>query len=261
MEEALGDEGRIISKSADTDADLQAQQIQEFIDQGVDAVFLTPVDWEAISPSLEALKEADIPVINLDTQVKETDLVDAFIGSNNKSAGTVCGEDLLERCPDGGRILLMECADRNSIIERINGFEKTISNGGFEVLARADGRGDKETAKALMKEFLEQYPEIDAVMCGNDTMALGVMEAVREAKRDGILIYGIDGSPDVKAEIAKEDGLITATAAQTPIEMGKDAVKIVLAVLNGEEHKSEVYEDTFLIDKENIELYGTDGWQ
>ncbi|MEE1085873.1 MAG: sugar ABC transporter substrate-binding protein [Schaedlerella sp.] len=262
MENELDEkEGRIITKDAQTDAELQAQQIEELIEEGVDAVFLSPVDWEAITPSLEALDEAGIPVINIDTQVKATDLIDAFVGSDNYNAGIVCGEDLIENYPDGGKVLILECTDRNSIIERINGFERKIANAGFEVLARADGRGEKETAKELMKEFLEKYPQIDAVMCGNDTMALGAMETVKEAKREGIVIYGVDGSPEVKAEIAKEDSPIVGTGAQSPINMGKYAVKTALNILTGEEYKESREEDTFLINKENISLYGIDGWQ
>lgn len=70
-----------------SDADLQNEQIRELINEGVQAVFLCPVDWEKITPALEALKEADIPVINLDTEVKETSLVSAFVGSDNENAG------------------------------------------------------------------------------------------------------------------------------------------------------------------------------
>ena len=261
MENALDEEGRLIIKDAGTDAEVQAQQIEELIEAGVDAVFLCPVDWNAITPSLEALDEAGIPVINIDTQVRAADLIDAFIGSDNYNAGAVCGEDLIKRCPDGGKVLIMECTGRNSIIERINGFEKKIANTGFEVVARADGRGKKETAKELMKELLEQYSEIDAIMCGNDTMALGAMEAVKEAKRDGILIYGVDGSPEVKVEIAKEDSPIVGTGAQSPINMGTDAIKTALAILTGEEYKESREEDTFFIDEDNISLYGIDGWQ
>lgn len=262
MENALDEEeGRLVIKDAGTDAEVQAQQIEELIEQGVDAVFLCPVDWAAITPALEALDEAGIPVINIDTQVKATELIDSFIGSDNYNAGAVCGEDLTERFPDGGKVLILECTDRNSIIERINGFEKKIANGGFEVLARADGRGEKETAKELMKGFLEQYPEIDAVMCGNDTMALGAMEAIEEAKREGILVYGVDGSPEVKAEIARKESPIVGTGAQSPIRMGEDAIKTALAILSGEEYKTSIEEDTFFINKDNIELYGIDGWQ
>lgn len=261
MENALSDEGRIVIKDAGTDADTQAQQIQELIEEGVDAVFLCPVDWEAITPSLEALEEAEIPVINIDTEVKASDLIDAFIGSDNYNAGAVCGEDLVKRCPDGGKVVLVECTDRNSIIERINGFEKSIANKGFEVVARTDARGTKETAKQKIKELLEQYPDIDAIMCGNDTMAIGAMEAVKEANREDILIYGVDGSPEVKAELAKEDSPIVGTGAQSPINIGADAIKTAIAILNEEDYKESIEEDTFFISKENVSLYGIDGWQ
>lgn len=261
MENALEEEGRLVVKDAGTDAEKQAQQIEELIEEGVDAVFLCPVDWKAITPSLEALEEAGIPVINIDTQVKEADLIDAFIGSDNYNAGAVCGKDLIKRCPDGGKVIIIECTDRNSIIERINGFEKNIANAGFEVVARTDGRGEKETAKQKVKELLAQYPEIDAIMCGNDTMALGALEAVKEAGREDLLIYGVDGSPEVKAELAKEDSPIVGTGAQSPINMGTDAVKTALAILNGEDYKESREEDTFFINKENVKLYGIDGWQ
>ena len=77
--------------------------------------------------NLEALKEAGIPVINLDTQVKNSDLTAAFIGSDNKNAGYVCGKHLKEKCPDGGKILIFENKGINSVNERITGFEQAIS--------------------------------------------------------------------------------------------------------------------------------------
>lgn len=98
---------------------------------------MCPVDWEKITPALEALKEADIPVINIDTQVKDTDLIDAYVGSDNKNAGFLCGEDLMKQRPDGGRIVILECPSMNSINERITGFEEAVPIGDFEVLARA----------------------------------------------------------------------------------------------------------------------------
>ena len=65
---------------------MQASQIQEMIDEGINAIILSPVDWEKITPSLEALKEADVKIVNVDTQVKEMDYVDAYIGSDNYNA-------------------------------------------------------------------------------------------------------------------------------------------------------------------------------
>ena len=262
LENTLGEnEYRLISKNPGSDAQVQAAQLQELMDEGVDAVFLCPVDWEAVTPALEALQEAGIPVINIDTQVKEESLTKAYIGSDNRNAGYVCGEDLKKRCPDGGKILLLESPSMNSINERITGFEQAIANAGFEVLDRADVNGEKEKAKEAMGEFLEKYPKIDGVMCGNDQVALGALEAVKESGRQGIRIYGVDGSPDVKQEIAKPDSPMTATGAQSPIRIGKAAAETGIAILDGEKFETTTYEDTFLIDKGNVEMYGTDGWQ
>ena len=131
------------------------------IQEGVDAVFLSPVDWEAITPALEALDEADIPVINVDTQVKSSDLTEAFIGSDNKNAGTVCGENLKIQCPEGGKVVLLECPSQNSVNERITGFEEAIKNAGFEVVARADAVGNRWQPK---KKWLRSYQKIQKSM-------------------------------------------------------------------------------------------------
>ena len=114
------------------------------IDEGINAIILSPVDWEKITPSLEALKEADVKIVNVDTQVKEMDYVDAYIGSDNYNAGVLCGEDLIKRCPDGGKVTILECPTQNSVNERITGFEETLAKAenGFEIVAREDTSGE-----------------------------------------------------------------------------------------------------------------------
>lgn len=262
LENTLGEESyRLITKDAAFDTKTQSTQLRELVEEGVKVIFLCPVDRESVTPDLKMLQEAGVRVINLDTQVKEHALTAAYIGSDNRNAGVICGEDLKKRCPDGGKILILECPSMNSINDRITGFEEAIANGGFEVLNRADVHGEKEEAKEAMREFLKTYPEIDAVMCGNDRVALGVLEAIKESGREQIRVYGVDGSPDIKREIAKPDSPMTATGAQSPIRIGKEAAEIGLAILEGEEFETTVYEETFLIDKGNVKMYGTDGWQ
>ncbi len=259
---ALEEEGhRILTKNPGSDAELQNEQIQELIDAQVDAVFLSPVDQEKVTPALEALEEAGIPVINVDTRVKAKELTEAFIGSDNKNAGYVCGKDLKERRPEGGKVVILESPSINSINERITGFEEAIANSGFEVLGRVDVESNSEKAQVSMQNFLQEHPEIDAVMCGNDPIALGALAAVKEMGRTDILIYGVDGSPEAKEEIAKEESQFVGTGAQSPINIGKSAVKTAIAILEDKEYKEEISEETFLIKNENVELYGTDGWQ
>lgn len=262
IQTSLEEQGdRLMTKDPEADSDTQISQIQEMIDAGVDAVFLCPVDWEEITPALEALDEADIPVINLDTEVKEMDYIDAFVGSDNRNAGYVCGQDLLENKPDGGRIVIVESSSVNSVNERITGFEEAIANGGFEVIQRIDCGGDVSVVKPALTELLQSGEQIDAIMCGNDQMAEQVLAALDEAGNTDPLVYSVDGSPATKTALTDPDSPMQGVGAQSPINMGKTAVKVASAVLEGGAFSRENYEETFFIGRDNVEMYGTDGWQ
>lgn len=254
---------RMITKDPGTDPQLQATQIHEMIEEGIDAILLSPVDWEKITPSLEELKNAGVKIINVDTQVKEMDYVDAYIGSDNYSAGYICGEDLIEKCPDGGKIAILECPTQNSINDRITGFEEALATAekGFEVVAREDTAGEFQRALEAAEVIVKKYPDIVAIMCGNDQLAVGAKTAVNLAELKDVYIYGVDGSPDIKKELKKPDNQIAGTAAQSPINMGQQAAETAIAILSGEDYEKEVYEEVFMIDKDNVDMYGTDGWQ
>ena len=264
IREVIEKEGyTLVTKDPGTDAAAQATQIEEMIEEGIDAIFISPVNWEKITPSLEALKDAGVRIINVDTQVKEMEYVDAYIGSDNKNAGFICGEDLLTRAPEGGKVLILECPTQNSINERITGFEEAISKAevGFEIVDRADTGGEFEKALEVTKELLTEHPDVTAIMCGNDQIAVGAKTAVNLMEMDNIVIYGVDGSPDIKKELKKPDSQIAGTAAQSPINMGKTAAKTAISILDGEDYEKETYEEVFMIDKDNVDMYGIDGWQ
>nr|WP_317282358.1 sugar ABC transporter substrate-binding protein [uncultured Sellimonas sp.] len=251
----------LITKDPGGNAEKQIQQIREMIQEGIQAIFLSPVDWEVITPVIKELKEADVKIINLDTQVADIDDVDAYVGSDNRKAGELCGKKIIETYPEGGKIVILECTTQNSINDRITGFEETIAGDGFEVVARAETDGDKEKAKAAMEKILKEQEQITAVMCGNDQIAMGALEAVEKSGRNEMLIYGVDGSPDLKKELAAGNPLIAGTAAQSPINIGKSAVSVALQIMNGEDYEEETLEDVLFIDKDNVNMYGIDGWQ
>ena len=253
----------LITKDPGTDPSLQANQIQEMIEDGISAIILSPVDWEKITPSLQKLKDADVKIINVDTQVREMEYVDAYIGSDNHKAGYICGENLIRRCPKGCKIAILECPTQNSINERITGFEEALTKAknGFEVVARADTYGEFEKALNATREILSKHPDIVAIMCGNDQIAVGATTAVNVAELKDILIYGVDGSQDIKKELQKSESQVVGTAAQSPIHIGQTAVEITVKAINEKEYEKETYEDVFMIDKHNVKMYGADGWQ
>ena len=154
---------RMLVRDADGDAELQISQIRELIGKEVEAVFLCPVDPSAVTPALEALGEADIPVVNLDVRVDETGLTEAFVGSDDYNAGKLCGEDLTGRKPDGGSVVIVDSLDSAAANERITGFEEAISKVGFEVM-RIDTGNDYTTIPGQLREILTGGEQIDAIM-------------------------------------------------------------------------------------------------
>ena len=262
IREAIEESGStLISRDPKGDSTAQIQQIRDMIADGIQAIFLCPVDWEKIAPALTELKEADIEIINLDTQVQDREEVDAYVGSDNINAGVICGEKLIEAAPDGGQVVILECTTQNSIIDRINGFEETIAGKGFEVVERYETGGKKDEAKTQMARILKEQDHITAVMCGNDQIALGALEAIEEAGRSEMMIYSVDGSPKLKQELAKDGSLVVGIAAQSPINIGKSAVTVALQIMNGERYEKETLEEVLFIDRSNVGMYGVDGWQ
>ena len=262
IREAIEESGStLISRDPKGDSTAQIQQIRDMIADGIQAIFLCPVDWEKIAPALTELKEADIEIINLDTQVQDREEVDAYVGSDNINAGVIWGEKLIEAAPDGGQVVILECTTQNSIIDRINGFEETIAGKGFEVVERSETGGKKDEAKTQMARILKEQDHITAVMCGNDQIALGALEAIEEAGRSEMMIYSVDGSPKLKQELAKDGSLVVGIAAQSPINIGKSAVTVALQIMNGERYEKETLEEVLFIDRSNVGMYGVDGWQ
>lgn len=254
---------RMITEDPASSSDAQIRQLKEMADAGVKVVFLSPVDWEKITPALRYLKDKGVAIVNVDTQVKAMEYVDAYVGSDNKEAGAICGEDLIERRPYGGTVAILECSIQNSINERISGFEEALSSAasGFEVVDRQDTDGNFDKGLEAAKQILNNNPDVTAIMCGNDQLAVAAKTAANLVENSDVLIYGIDGSPDIKKELKKTGSQIMGTVAQSPINMGKDAAKIGIAILKDKDYEKETYEDVFMINKKNVEMYGVDGWQ
>jgi ribose transport system substrate-binding protein len=256
--EANGD--KLITVDPAMDVAKQINQIEDLISQGIDAIFLNPVDWEGIRPALVALNRAKIPVINFDAEVKDMDLVTAYAGSDNKNAGYVCGVDLVKQFPNGGPIAILDSPTMNSVRDRIDGFKEAIAGKGFNVVYQKDSLGDLPTALRNTEDLLQSHPEVLAIMGGNDPTALGALAACRTANRPDILIYGVDGSPEAKAAIA-QGGQFTGSGAQSPINIGQESVKLSYKILKGESYDKRVPVKTFMINKDNVAQYGTSGWQ
>jgi len=251
---------RLITVDPDADSAKQISQIDDLIKQKINAIFLNPVESETILPALVSLNKAKIPVINFDSEVKDIDHVAVYVGSDNYNAGYVCGVDMVKRLPNGGPIAVLDSPARLSSRNRIEGFNDAIEGNGFTIVFLRDTRGDFSTAQRHIEEMLKSYPEAAAIMGVNDPTALGALAACQAAGHTNILIYGVDGSPAAKAEIAKR-GQFAGTGAQSPISIAKESAAVAYKILNKQAYEKRIPVKTFIINQENIDQYDIDGWQ
>ncbi len=256
--EANGD--TLITLDPALDPVKQISQIEDMVAQGVDAIFLNPVDWQAVAPGLLAAHEAGIPIINVDAAVYDEQYVACIVASDNLAAGLVCAEDMLKRLPKGGKAVILGHPTTKTGIDRIANFKKTIeAHPEFTIAQEDSSEGQLEIAMPKMENIIQAVPDMAVVMCVNDPTALGTIQALRAANMKGVLVYGVDGSPDAKKMI--KEGLMTGTAAQSPINIGKIGVEMAYKVLAGEKVEKHVPVPVQLITAENVDSFGVDGWQ
>ena len=238
----------------------QISQIEDMVAQGVDAIFLNPVDWQAVAPGLMAAHEAGIPIINVDAAVYDEDYVACIVASDNLAAGQVCGEDMLKRLPKGGKAIILGHPTTKTGIDRIAKFKEIIAaHPEFTIAQEDSSEGQLEIAMPKMENIIQAHPDMAVVMCVNDPTARGVIQALKAANMKGVLIYGVDGSPDAKKAI--KEGDMTGTAAQSPINIGKIGVEMAYKILAGEKVEKHIPVPVQLITAENVDSFGVDGWQ
>ena len=254
--EAHGDE--LISLDPQNSNEKQISQIEDLISQGIVAMFVNPVDRDGIIAGLDKLKEAGIPMFGFDTEVADMSYLVSYAGSDNYNAGFVCGEDLVAKCPDGGNIIVLDSPTMQSVVDRTDGFLAAIEGKGFTVVSQIDCMGNQEQGNLNGTDALTAHPDAVAIFGGNDPTALGAYAAA-EAAGSKALIYGVDGSPDIKALIA--EGKVTGTGAQSPMSIGKTIAEVYYKVEAGETVEARYPIATFMINADNVAEFGTDGWQ
>lgn len=230
---------------AQNDSSTQNNQVEDLITQGVDLIVINPVDSTAISTSVQKANEANIPVICVDRKSDEGELV-SFIASNNVEGGKLAGEYILEKVGENAEVIQLEgIPGASSTRERGEGFTEA-TNGKINLLASQTANFDRAEGMTVMENLLQAHPDVKAVFCQNDEMALGASEAVKASGKD-VTIVGFDGNDD--AIKAVEEGMISATVAQKPQEMGKLAIETALKYLKGEQVEEQVDSPLELIKK------------
>lgn len=243
------------------DISIQKSQLDKMAALDIDGIFLNPVDSEKISSSLKKINDASIPIVCFDAQVEDMSLIDSYIGSDNYHAGNIVGKDLVDRCPDGGSIIILNSPSSSSARDRVDGFVDAITGSDFDIFSIYDCKGDKQKAYEATIKLLNLNRDITAIFAENDPAALGALQAVTELGVNDCCIYGVDGSPAIKQELKNADSPVKGTGAQSPVSIAKKAANVMYSILNGKSVEKTYTIETYLITTENIGYFDSKSWQ
>lgn len=244
----------LIEYYADNDIETQISQCDDLLQQDIDGLIVMPVDYEGITPALEAAEKAGVPVVSVDAEAAAKEKTIAYIASDNYKAGQLCAENVLETL-DGGKVVILSHPEIKCTIDRQAGFEETLAqNENFEIIAEQPCKGLMDQAMNAMDNIIQANPDIDVVFAINDGSSQGAIASLQAAGMiDDVQVYGIDGQQQ-QADYIME-GLLTAEAAQRPYDMGKGAAELLIKHFNGEPYEYENLLDVDLITEENAADY------
>lgn len=258
--------GRLYNRDPALIVDKQVQELNSFISQGVNAIIINPVDGNSIKiqEALHKAKTKGIKIIVVDSQMKSSRYVDCTILSDNYRAGQLCAEHLL-RHKKSSNILLLEHYSAYSANNRIRGFTDTINKSSnhknYHIVNKINTYGQSEITLPLVERALKCGPKFDTIMALNDQAAVGALAAIDEVKiKRQIDVYSVDGSENMKKLLGVNHDAI-ATSAQTPINLGKTAVKTAYKLIKGQHVPKEIILPVYLITNKNVNKYNVLGWQ
>jgi ABC-type sugar transport system substrate-binding protein len=185
----------------------QSDQIEKAIRENVDAIVLHPASFTDTKQSIRRAKDAGIPLVLLHEQTDTISDAAAFVGPDFTGGGGLVMDRLTKDFPDGSNIaVLLGPENRSATSERRAGYLAELDGVELQYPIHKEGFCDpsREAASDLVSGWLADDGEIEAILCGNDEMAIGAMEAAHAANRKDIKIYGMDAQDSI-LELIKQD--------------------------------------------------------
>ncbi|UWX54280.1 D-ribose ABC transporter substrate-binding protein [Maribacter litopenaei] len=218
----LGYETKIFDSQNNTA--LEADHFDNAIVSGFDAILFNPTDADGSIVNVKRAKNAGIPVFCMDREINSSDAATSQILSDSYSGSVSIGAYFAKQLnKKGNYVELLGLVGDNNTWARSNGFHSVVDNyPGLKMVAQQNADFDRSKALEVMESIIQANPDIQAVFCGNDSMAMGAYQAlVGAGMADSVKVFGFDGADDVVDAI--QEGKIAATGMQFPKVMAERA--------------------------------------
>lgn len=222
----------------ETDLSEQVNLVEQMVARGVQAIVIAPADSKALIPVLKRAADQGVLIINIDNQLDADALAQSglkapFVGPDNRAGAKQVGLALAKKLHPSDAVAIIEGVPTAfNGQQRRTGFEDAMKEAGMKIVSVQAGNWEMEKANALAASILSEHPTLKAILCANDSMALGVVSAIQSAGKQGqILVAGFDHISAIQPMIA--DGRVTATADQHADKLAVFGIEAALKILKG----------------------------
>ena len=257
------DNVEVVVLDAGGDVARQIAQMEDLIQQEVDAIIIWPTNGEAVIPAVRKAHQADIPVVVTNSNIAEPgfDFVASFSGPDNITQGRRSAEIMCDRFKDLGIeneakvVHITGQPGYTTAIERAKGFNDRLPEvcPNVEQIDEQPGDWNREKSQQVMEAFLVKYDDIDGVYSGDDNMGVGAMNAAVAAGREGITFVGATNFAVGYEAMAA--GTYWGSIYQSPVDDAKAALKTAIETLEGKDLPFLNYFDTPKITQENMDEF------
>jgi ribose transport system substrate-binding protein len=255
----LGYDATIFDSQNDTAK--EASHFENLIAGGYKAVLFNPTDANGSVANVLKAKAAGVPVFCIDREINSTNAATAQMLSDSYSGCVALGQYFVKTVGKEGEYAeLLGIVGDNNTWNRSKGFHSVVDRyPGLKMVAQQSADFDRAKGLEVLESILQKNPDIKAVFCGNDAMAMGAYQALVSAgKADKVKVFGFDGAEDVVKLIA--EGKISATGMQFPKTMARNAAEFADEYIKGKrDFQQKIPVKVELVTKDNVAKYGDYG--
>jgi ribose transport system substrate-binding protein len=243
----------VVVTGSQSELDIQGQidRVRSLITQHVNVIVISPNSAAQLQPVLQQAVNAGIPVILIDTDIADWHQKLSFIGTDNYQAGVVAGKFIASVAPTGSLAIIGGTPGNPATDSRVAGLKKALTGVGVHYVSELSAYSDRSRAVTATSDTLEAHPDTNVIFAPADNMALGAVQAILATgkKTSNFTVVSVDGTPEGAKSIL--NGGLTATVAQNPYLMGKDAVEMAVAKVHGKPVPRRIDTGAVLVTKKN----------
>jgi ribose transport system substrate-binding protein len=240
--------------SNETDYSGQINIVEDAINRRVDGIVLAPSHRDALVPIVERAQREGIPVTIFDSGIGTENYV-SYVATDNRQGGVAGAERLGEKLGGKGKIAIIGMkAGSVSTDQREEGFQETIKQKfpGIEIIAFQYGESDRAKALDRASDILTAHADLSGIFASNEPASVGAVQAVKQKGLAGkVVVVGFDSSPNLVDDL--KAGAIDSLVLQNPFKMGYEAVKAMVAKLDGKEPPRQIDTGVKLLTRDNLD--------